>query len=402
MVSLLVADARWLPAPAAAAVLLCLCTPPLLRDRFPGVARCVVAVVVLTATAAVLWFTGPPLAGAHVVLMAGFAGVAWLAVCPPTLMVRVVGAGLGVAMLVSLAQITVAGHLVTPPSGRPVLARVAVGDSPVDVLVVPHRPGWNLVHTAVPVKVGASPATLVDAEERPGASGRWALVWLGEVRGSLWLEHDGARATMPVDPGKDPWTGPDIRSPEAVEHAGAVLASLLTGNPTDQPWPTLTDADAATLRTMVATIPAPFAVIGDRSARSLAAEELVRAEAARLGVPVDPSAPEKLLLTEVRFSPLGGEARQQPATPATPQTLATPQAQQPPAQPQATAPPQAEQPPGTVEPAQGLRVHRAPWLRPPDLTTPEARNYVRALADAFPGETPTTAGLQAWNAGRSQ
>ncbi|RKT66969.1 hypothetical protein DFJ66_0135 [Saccharothrix variisporea] len=284
VVSLLVADARWLPAPAAAAVLLCVCTPPLLRDRFPGVARCVVAAVVLTAAAAALWFTGPPLAGAHVVLMAGFAGVAWLAVCPPTVVVRVVGIGAGVALLASLAQITVAGHLVTPPSGRPVLARVAVGDAPVDVLVVPHRPGWNLVHTAVPLKVGNSPTALVDAEERPGASGRWVLVWLGEARASLWLERNGTHATMPVDPGKDPWTGPDVRDPEAPEYASAVLASLLTGNPRDQPWPT----------------------------------------------------------------------------------------------------------------------HPASRRRAPDLSTAEAQSYLRALADAFPGEAPTAAGLAAWTASRAQ
>ncbi|MEJ2856920.1 MULTISPECIES: DUF6239 family natural product biosynthesis protein [unclassified Saccharothrix] len=345
VVSLLVADARWLPAPAAAAVLLCLCTPPLLRDRFPGVARCVVAAVVMTATAAVLWFAGPPLAGAHVVLMAGFAGVAWLAVCPPTVMVRAVGIGLGVALLVSLAQITVAGHLVTPPSGRPVLSRVVVGGGPVDVLVVPHRPGWNLVHTAGPLKVGNSPTALVDTEERPGASGRWALVWLGEVRGSLWLERDGVRATMPVDPGKDPWTGPDVRGSEAPEHVSAVLASLLTGNPTDQPWPTLTDSDAATLRTMVAKAQGPIAIVSDRSARSLKAEEVIHAEAARLNIPIDPAASTKIVLT------------------------------------------------------QG---HHAPWSRPPDLTTPEAQSYVRALADAFPGEAPTAAGLAAWTTGRAQ
>jgi hypothetical protein len=260
---------------------------------------------------------------------------------------------LGVALLVSLAQITVAGHLETPPSGRPVLTRVIVGDSPVDVLVVPHRPGWNLVHTGGPLKVGNSPTALVEAHERPGASGRWALVWLGEVRGSLWLEREGARATVPVDPGKEAWSGPDIRGPEAGEYASAVLASLLTGKPTEQPWPSLTDSDAAALRAVVAAMPGPFAVVGDRSARSLAAEEVVRTEAARLGVPLVASADRNILFSEVKIS-------------------------------------------GWVE------VHRAPWLRPPDLSTPEGRGYARALADAFPGEVPTAAGLAAWTAGRAQ
>ncbi|CAL9442814.1 hypothetical protein SUDANB95_02268 [Actinosynnema sp. ALI-1.44] len=349
--SLLVADARWLPAPAAAGVLLCLCTPPLLRDRFPGVAKCVVALVVLGTAAAAVWFTGPPLAGAHVVLMAGFAGVAWVALCPPTLMVRLVGIGLGVALLVSLAQITVAGHLVTPPAGRPVLSRVLVGATPVDVLVVPHRPGWNLVHTAGPLKVGNAPNALVAAEERPGASGRWALVWLGEARASLWLERDGVRATMPVSPGEEPWDGPDVRGPEAPEHASAVLASLLTGRPADQPWPTLTEADAAALRATVAAVPGAVAIAGDSSDRSAKAAEVVRAEAARLGKPVQDTAADVVLL--------GGR------------------------------------------PGPG-RVHPAPWLRPPDLSGPEAQRYARALEAAFPGEAPTTAGLTAWTAGRSR
>lgn len=351
VVSLLVADARWLPAPAAAAVLLCLCTPPLLRDRFAVVARCVVALVVLVATAALVWFTGPPLAGAHVVLMAGFAGVAWIALCPPTLMARLVGVGLGMALLVSLAQITMAGHLVTPPSGRPVLTRVAVGNTPVDVLVVPHRPGWNLLHTAGALKVGNAPNALVETREHPGASGRWALVWLGEVRTSLWLERDGARATMPVDPGKTPWDGPDIRGPEGPEHASAVLASLLTGKPADLPWPTLTDSDAAALRAAVAAMPGPFAISRDSSERSAKAEEVVRAEATLRGVPILDSAPDVLVL--------GGHPK-----------------------------------PG--------RTHPAPWLRPPDLTSPEAQRYARALADAFPGEAPTAAGLAAWTAGRTE
>lgn len=352
VVSLLVADARWLPAPAAAAVLLCLCTPPLLRDRFPGVARCVLALVVLVATAAAVWFTGPPLAGAYVVLMAGFSGVAWTALCPPTTVVRLVGVGLGVALLVSLAQITVAGQLVTPQAGRPILTRVDVGGAPVDVLVVPHRPGWNLVHTAGPLKVGNAPNALVEAGERPGASGRWALVWLAEARASLWLERGGGRATIPVAPGETPWEGPDIRGPEGPEHASAVLASLLTGTPTDQPWPTLTDSDTADLRATVAAMPGPFAIAGDDSARSTKAEEVVRAEAARRGIPIDDDAPDVILLS------------------------------------------------GQAEP--GRTTHLAAWLRPPDLSTPEARRYALALADAFPGETPTAAGLRAWTTSRSR
>ncbi|WP_433273390.1 DUF6239 family natural product biosynthesis protein [Actinosynnema sp. CS-041913] len=345
IVALLVADASWLPGPAAVAVIACLLAPPLSRRQLPALAHCVLAAVVLVTAATAVWFTGPPLAVAHVVLMAGFAGVAWAALCPSTVVVRVVGAGLAVALLASLAQVTLAGHLATPPSGRPLLTRIVLGDA-VDVLVVPHRPGWNVVHVPdVPVRVGNGPAALVAAREQPGASGRWALVWLVEGRGSLWLEHAGRRATVPVNPGREAWSGPDVRGPEGVEYAGAVLASVLTGR-ADPPWPRLTDADADALRVQVASMPGPFALVTDSSERSAAAEGVVRDEAGRRGIPIVTSAADVLVL--------GGRA-------------------------------------------DGGRVHLAPWLRPPDLSTPDAQRYARVLADAFPGERPSTPGLAAWS-----
>nr|QEO73936.1 hypothetical protein [uncultured bacterium] len=350
LVALLVADASWLPGPAAVAVIGGLLAPSLLRKAMPVLSRCVVAAVAMTTVAVAMWFTGPPLAVAHVVLMAGFAGVAWAALCPPTAMVRVVGAGTGLALLASLAQVLLAGHLATPATGEPLLTRVRVAGQPVDVLVVPHRPGWNLVHVPdEPVRIGNGPESLVDAEPRAGASGRWALVRMGEGRGTLWLEREGVRATIPVDPGSDAWTGPDVRGAEGPEYAGAVLASVLTGRHTEQPWPALTDADAAELRTLVASSPGPLAVVTDasaRSARSAEAERVVRAEAERVGVRIDPSARDRLVL--------GGQV------------------------------------------VDDDRTRLAPWLRAPDLSSPEARRYQQVLADAFRGEAPSAAGLAAW------
>ncbi|MEU4805258.1 DUF6239 family natural product biosynthesis protein [Actinosynnema sp. NPDC023587] len=344
LVALLVADASWLPGPAAVAVIAVLLTPPVLRGEVPVPARVVLAVVVLAATAAALWFTGPPLSGAHIVLLAGFAGVGWAALCPPTVVVRVVGAGLAVALLAGLAQVTLAGHLATPPAG-PVLTRVVVAGEPVDVLVAPHRPGWNVVRVPdAPLRVGNARDALVEAGPRPGTTGRWALVWLDPGRGSLWLGRGEARATVPVNPGRDPWTGPDVRGPDGTEYADAALAALLAGRP-EPPWPALTDADVRALRAQVSALPGKFALVSDSSTRSARAAAEVRAEAARRGRVIVPDAPDVLVV--------GGEAT-------------------------------------------GGRVHLAPWLRPPDLDTPDGRRYARVLADAFPGTRPTRPGLAAW------
>ncbi|WP_158851283.1 DUF6239 family natural product biosynthesis protein [Saccharothrix deserti] len=347
IVALLVADATWLPGPAAVAVIAGLVAPSLLRKPVPALARCAVAVASMSTAAVVVWFTGPPSAVSHVVLMTGFVGIAWAALCPPTVVVRVVGAGTGLALLASLAQVVLAGHLATPTPGEPLLTRVRVDQHPLDVLVVPHRPGWNLVHVPdEPVRIGNAQEALVAAEPRAGASGRWALVWLAEGRGTLWLECAGERATIPVDPGGDAWTGPDVRGAEGPEYAGAVLASVLAGRRTEQPWPALTDADAADLRELVASSSGPLALVTDSSARSAEAERVVRAEAERVGVEIDPSAPDRLVL--------GGHA------------------------------------------ADDERTRLAPWLRAPDLSSPEARRYQHVLSEAFRGEAPSAAGLTAW------
>ncbi|MFE2752557.1 DUF6239 family natural product biosynthesis protein [Actinosynnema sp. NPDC059335] len=293
------------------------------------------------------WFSGPPLSFAFIAMMASFVAVSWLALCPPTAVVRVAGAALAVVLLAGLGQVTIAGRLNSPAAGDPVLTRVALGDGPVDVLVVPHMPGWNIVHTSdVPLSVGNAPNALVPARPREGTTGRWALVWLPEGRGDLWLDREGERITVPVDTGRVAWTGPDVRGPEGPDYASAVLAAKLAGRRGDLPWPGLTDADRAALRAEVASIGGPFAVVSDGSARAAEAAEVARAEADRLGHAVAPDAPDVLVL--------GGE------------------------------------------PPAGRRPHLTPWLTPPDLTTPEARRYARTLASTFPDATPSRSGLAAW------
>ncbi|MFD7658672.1 DUF6239 family natural product biosynthesis protein [Actinosynnema sp. NPDC059797] len=341
---LLAARATWMPGAAAVALIALLVLPPVLRGEHPVLGRCAAAASVLATAAAAAWFSGPPSSFAHIALMAAFTGVAWLALCPPAADVRLVGAALGLVLLAGLGHVTIAGRLDAPAAGDPLLTRVALRGGPVDVLVVPHMPGWNLVHTGdTDVLVGNAPTALVPARPRPGASGRWALVWLPRGRGDLWLERAGERTTAVVDTGSGTWTGPDVRGPEGPDYASAVLAARLTGARGDLPWPELTDADAAALRAEVADIGGPFAIDSDTSRRAAAAERVVREEAARLGVEVLPTAPDVLVL--------GGEPRGD---------------------------------------------HLAPWLDPPDLSTPDGQRYARALADAFPGERPTRSGLAAW------
>ncbi|PSL52772.1 hypothetical protein B0I31_11159 [Saccharothrix carnea] len=347
VVVLLIAEATWMPSLAAVALIGLLAVPPALRGARPVLGKLVVAAAVLVTAAAGAWFSGPPSSFAYITLMAAFVGVSWLALCPPTAMVRVVGAALGVTLLAGLGQVTIAGQLTTPATGDPLLTRVALGPSPVDVLVVPHMPGWNIVHTTdTPLSVGNAPNALVPALPRDGTTGRWALVWLPEGRGELWLDRAGTRTTVPVDPGKVAWTGPDVRGPEGPDYASAVLAAKLTGKRGDLPWPALTDADAEALRGQVAAIGGPFTVLTDDSRRAAEAAEVVREEAARRGYAVTPGTSEVLVL--------GGT------------------------------------------PPSGARHHLAPWLVPPDLTTPEARRYARTLSAAFPGAAPSRSGLAAW------
>ncbi|GAA2690765.1 DUF6239 family natural product biosynthesis protein [Actinosynnema pretiosum] len=286
----------------------------------------------------------PPSTLSYLALIAAFAGASWLALCPPTRAARVVGGAFGAVLLAALGHVTASGWLVSPTAGDPLLSRAELGGGVVDVLVVPHMPGWNLVQTSdADLSVGNSPTALVPAEPVAGHGGRWALVWLDEGRGELWLAGAGARTTVVVDTGKTAWTGRDVRGPDGPDYASAVLAARLAGGRGDLPLPELSDEDAGALRAEVAAIGGPFAVRADASPRSARALEVVRAEADRLGVPVDPAAPSTLALDG---APTGD--------------------------------------------------HLAPWLAPPDLSSPQARRYATVLAEAFPDARPTTSGLRAW------
>ncbi|GAA1317231.1 hypothetical protein GCM10009610_41830 [Pseudonocardia xinjiangensis] len=187
--------------------------------------------------------------------------------------------------------------LVTPPPapaepGRPLLRTVALADQDAPVVVVPQRPGRNLVH------VGMAGALVggVRAEERPGAPGGWAVVDLPAGTDVLTVEAGGEQVSLRLDLGPDPappalvagLTGPD--GPECLS---AVVGRLLRGAadlPAACPADALSEADAATLRATVRflgdrDVPALY-LVTDGSRRSAAAAAVVREAAAGNGLPV--------------------------------------------------------------------------------------------------------------------
>ncbi|ASO20955.1 hypothetical protein AHOG_16645 [Actinoalloteichus hoggarensis] len=304
ILSLLFTDASWIPDPMAFLLLVCLGAPVSLafsRTR-PGLSGLTMTALVLTTSVAVgaqaaglLAVVEPPDAVADTAVLAAFAAVTWLMVCTPTgrrsaLVVRVSGIVASVALLAGTAQVIVLGRLDVPVTGQPLLVSAPVGGRAVDLLIVPHRPGPNLVHVgAADVSVGTSPSTMVPATARPGAPGGWALIELAEGRDRLRVEVEGRVGTVSVDPGEEPWDGPDPRDPDAPEYASAVLGQALIDPRVAVPRPSaeLTADDAAELGSLMRSLAGrTIEIVGDDSPRSAQATRVLRNQAARHGVTV--------------------------------------------------------------------------------------------------------------------
>jgi hypothetical protein len=185
--------------------------------------------------------------------------------------------------------------VLTPPpapadTGRPLLRTVALGGQDVPVVVVPQRPGRNLVHVGAPgARVGG-----VLTQERPGAPGGWAVVDLAPGTDLLTVETGGEQVPLRLDLGRDPappalvagLTGPD--GPECLS---AVLGGVLRGVtdlPAACPADALSAADAVALRATVRFladrgVPA-LHLVADGSRRSAAAAWAVRDAAAAHGL----------------------------------------------------------------------------------------------------------------------
>ena len=319
---------------------------------------------------------------------------------------------LAVALAATLA--TVAAPPAAPVPGQPLLRPVALGGQRLALLVTPMRPGLNLVHlgdasaagnsngagmgqmapppapTTVRISAGGAP---VSATPRPGAPGRWAVLNIPSGTRALTITTGASSTvsgTVPVNVGSAP--GDSARAqvlagPDGPECASATLGALTAGATPAPGCPSqqLTAGDAASLTDTVALLAhqriTSVGLIADGSARSVAADSLVRAQAARwhLGVVATPS-PHDTVLVVSGWAAASAALRGLNAhitSGATGGVVLAPWL--------ATAPilnlDSSETIPLTFDPKQQL-----------------VREYTTTLSTVFPGETPSPAGFLAWAA----
>ncbi|MEV7547624.1 hypothetical protein AB0O29_34520, partial [Streptomyces sp. NPDC089915] len=210
----------------------------------------------------------------------------------------------------AVACAALAGSLVTPgggaagaagaAAGGPVLGAVPLGGRQVPVLVVPNRPGFNLVAVAAPdASAGTGRDRLAKGGPRPGSALTWVPVELPAGPGRVWVSAGGAVAALPVDTGRA-GAAPapaGLRGADGPECASAAAGSVLGGGakaPAGCPADALTPADAAALRETVSFLAGRGAravsLVEDGSPRGRAAAAEVRGAAARAGISV--SAPD--------------------------------------------------------------------------------------------------------------
>jgi hypothetical protein len=279
---------------------------------------------------------------------------------------------------------------VVPQAGTPVVQLADVG-GPIPVVVVPNRPGWNLVHIAATegVLVGPDRERLTAAASRPGASGIWAQVRLPAGPTRLWVARDEHITALQLDTGLP---GPafngspgvaaaDFTGPDGPECVSAVLGQLAAENNapvTSCPADTLNASDAAalhgTIRFLAQRGYREISLVADGSPRSMAAADVVRADSAAARVTIGSQGPLVVVA--------GWEAADHTLT-----TLAT----------------------DRQRGADGA--YLAPWLLYAPLhETPIAQlvplsysprdplpqTYVTALQSKFPGEPASASGYLAW------
>ncbi|MDH2428346.1 hypothetical protein [Sphaerisporangium sp. TRM90804] len=303
--------------------------------------------------------------------------------------VWVAAAALAAAVLV--APVAAAARLPAPPEpGVPLLGTVALAGERVPVLVVPNRPGYNLVRVgAEQASAGPDEGRLVAAGKPAGGVEAWIGVDLPAGESRLRVAAGGATGTLDVDTGRAGGTQPPaLRGDDGPECASAALGALVAGAaeplascPSDR----LSAADAAALRSMVRFLAGrgerTVALAADASPRGRAAADEVRAAAARARISVTEPGTGRHPLVVVSGWARAGELVEAVGS----EELV----------------------------AQGT--YLAPWLLSAPLLSPSAgqliplryapndpapMEYLAALAARFPGEPPTSAGYEAWRAAR--
>jgi hypothetical protein len=290
---------------------------------------------------------------------------------------------------VSLVLVAATGGLLairaaSPQHGVPVLAQVNLGGDRLPVLVVPGRPGPNLVHIGADgVTVGLHRASMQPATARPGSTGTWAVVDLPPGRSRLWVGRDGATDPLTVDAGDAPTTLSGLAGPAGPECASALLGALLTSRTrevTSCPADRLSVADGESLRAMVRFVAARkvrgVGIVTDSTPRGVQAAELLRAAAVEAGLAVHPPGARLPLFVVSSWSAAEVAIHRVAAS-----TIA----------------------------AEGT--YLAPWLLSSPLLTPPAGQllalhfdprdetalrYLSTLSTRFPGEQPTAVGFDRW------
>ncbi|MFG2622023.1 hypothetical protein ACGFXC_30845 [Streptomyces sp. NPDC048507] len=278
-----------------------------------------------------------------------------------------------------------------PVAGGPLLDSLVVGARKVPVLVVPNRPGYNLVAVGAPdAAAGTGRDRLTRGERRPGSALTWVPVELPAGPGRVWVSTGGASAPLAVDTGRaGGGAGPaDVRGADGPECASAAAGAVvggstkpLSGCPADR----LTQEDAAALRETVAFLAGrgarSLALAEDGSPRGRAAAAEVRTAAARAGLSVGgPDGGRRPLVVTAGWAGAEAAVRDVAAGRTT---------------------------------AEGT--YLAPWLFTAPLLSPSAGQliplryapngpaaveYLTALGSRLPGEAATAAGYEAWRAAR--
>ncbi|MQA17293.1 MAG: hypothetical protein GEV09_25160 [Pseudonocardiaceae bacterium] len=281
-----------------------------------------------------------------------------------------------------------------PKPGVPLLAHVRDGTP---LLVIPMRPGKNLVHfpasAGEDLSVTAENGRRVRATARPGAEGTWAGVDLPAGRSDLTVERGGSVSTVPVSTGSEPPL-PGAVGDDGPECASAALGGLVAGSRarlSRSPSDALAPADATALRRLVGHIASRGApgitVAADGSQRAQQAAQVVRDSAAQANIPTssapEPSSALVIVAGWSRSAQLLGDVAAKQAT-----------------QPMHTA-----------------GVYLAPWLQYSPVVTKSPISYVplgfnpsderslaypAALANAFGGEMPSTSGFDQWRTTRHE
>ncbi|MGW1965251.1 hypothetical protein ACWCPD_33990 [Streptomyces sp. NPDC001935] len=270
--------------------------------------------------------------------------------------------------------------------GAPVLRTAEAGAQRVPVLVVPNRPGFNLVGIAADTaSAGTDPARLAAGRRYSGSERTWVGVTLKSGGQRLFLSVNGAPASLDVDTGaKASAVSATLRGADGPECASAALGALLAGGErplSSCPADRLRAADAGMLRSTVRFLAKrgarTVALRADGSPRDRAAAAVVRAAAAREKVTVvapGEGAPPLIVVTGWAAAQAQVEEVEKGRVRAEGTYLA----------PWLLSPPVLRPSAGQIIP---LRY---------DPRGPAAERYLSALSRRFPGEVPSAAGYEAW------